>query len=164
VINKIIFGAGCFWGVEHAFSLVPGVVSVKSGYSGGEEESASYKEVCSGTTKHIEAVLVEYDDSVTLEQLLSIFWNIHDPTQLARQGNDLGTQYQSAIFYYTNDQFEIIEASKNELKQSELVTTIIKEAPPFYDAEEYHQKYLMKNPTGYCHINFALVKELIAKL
>lgn len=156
-MEKISFGAGCFWGVELAFWTLDGVMSTKVGYQGGARPNPSYEQVCSGSTGHIEVVLVEYDPSIiTLKQLLDRFWYIHNPTLINQQGNDIGTQYQSAIFYETDKQLEIIRAEMKQLEESKTydkpLSTLVKTNFPFYEAEEYHQRYLEKNPNGYCHI------------
>ena len=151
------FGLGCFWGAERIFWQAPGVWTTAVGYSGGHTPNPTYEEVCSGRTGHTEAVLVVYDPKVTsYEALLKLFWESHDPSQGMRQGNDVGTQYRSAIYTYTLEQRRAAEASRDRF-QKELnaagygeITTEIKDAPPFYFAEDYHQQYLAKNPFGYC--------------
>jgi peptide-methionine (S)-S-oxide reductase len=151
------FGLGCFWGAERIFWQAPGVWTTAVGYSGGHTPNPTYEEVCSGRTGHTEAVLVVYDPKVTsYEALLKLFWESHDPSQGMRQGNDVGTQYRSAIYTYTPEQRRDAEASRDRF-QKELnaagygeITTEIKDAPPFYFAEDYHQQYLAKNPFGYC--------------
>ena len=145
-----IFAAGCFWHVEHAFRQVKGVQEVESGYIGGSVDNPGYREVCSGRTGHAEAVRVQFDpDRVSYEELLKVFWNSHDPTQVNRQGPDVGTQYRSAIFYADEAQREAAERSKNELEWSgrnkDPIATEIVAAGPFYRAEEYHQRYFEKN-------------------
>jgi peptide-methionine (S)-S-oxide reductase len=149
-VEKAIFAAGCFWHVEHAFGNVPGVISTAVGYIGGTTENPTYKMVCSDTTGHAEAVQVTYDpQQVTYEQLLDVFWKIHDPTQLNRQGPDVGTQYRSAIFYYTSEQRRVALDSKAKLEKSgkfsEPIVTEIFPAGDFYHAEEYHQQYFKKH-------------------
>ena len=151
------FGLGCFWGAERVFWQAPGVWTTAVGYSGGHTPNPTYEEVCSGLTGHTEAVLVVYDPKVTsYDALLKLFWESHDPTQGMRQGNDVGTQYRSAIYTYTPEQRQAAEASRDRF-QKELsaarygpITTEIRDAPPFYFAEDYHQQYLAKNPFGYC--------------
>lgn len=149
------FAAGCFWGVEEKFSQVKGVISTRVGYTGGTAMNPTYEDVCTGTTGHAEAVRVEYDPAiVTYEELLELFWTIHNPTLLNRQGPDVGTQYRSAIFYQNDEQKEEALASKEELERSgkydyPIVTEIAK-AMEFYDAEEYHQKYYMKKGGTCC--------------
>lgn len=145
-----IFAAGCFWHVEHAFRQVPGVTAVESGYIGGHVEHPTYKQVCREDTGHAEAVRVEYDpDRVTYAELLEVFWQCHDPTQVNRQGPDIGRQYRSAIFYVDEDQRAAAEASKEDLQWSGRVkgqvATEIVPAGEFYRAEEYHQRYFEKN-------------------
>jgi peptide-methionine (S)-S-oxide reductase len=151
------FGLGCFWGAERIFWELDGVYTTAVGYSGGHTPNATYEEVCSGRTGHAETVLVAYDPSkLSYEDLLRAFWEGHDPTQGMRQGNDVGTQYRSAIYTYTDAQREAALASR-ERYQERLresghgdVTTEIADAPPFYYAEDYHQQYLHKVPNGYC--------------
>jgi peptide-methionine (S)-S-oxide reductase len=152
-----MFGLGCFWGAEKKFWQLPGVYSTAVGYAGGFTPNATYREVCSGMTGHNEVVLVVYDPrQVSYDTLLKTFWENHDPTQGMRQGNDVGTQYRSGIYYYTDAQRDAAEHSRR-LYQERLrsggygrITTEIVPAPEFYYAEEYHQQYLAKNPDGYC--------------
>ena len=156
-LEQAQFGLGCFWGAERKFWETPGVYTTAVGYSGGYTPNPTYEEVCSGQTGHTEAVLVVYDPKrVTFDQLLKVFWESHDPTQGMRQGNDVGTQYRSAIYTYSDEQRKAAEASR-EMFQKALadnrygeITTEIREAPEFYYAEPYHQQYLYKNPGGYC--------------
>jgi len=156
-LEQAQFGLGCFWGAERKFWEIPGVYTTAVGYSGGFTPNPSYEEVCSGRTGHAETVLVVYDPKkVGYEQLLKVFWEAHDPTQGMRQGNDVGTQYRSAIYAYTDAQRKAAEASKemfqkalNDSRYGE-ITTEIADAPTFYYAEPYHQQYLHKNPNGYC--------------
>lgn len=155
--EKSIFSAGCFWGVQAAFDRVPGVKSTIAGYTGGHTKKPTYKQVCTDRTGHAEAVLIEYDpEQITYKQLLDIFWQIHDPTTLNRQGPDAGTQYRSAIFYLNEKQKESALLSKQNLQKSgKLKNTIVTEITPasaFYTAENYHQKYFQKNPNAPCHI------------
>ncbi|HDP81288.1 MAG TPA: peptide-methionine (S)-S-oxide reductase [Spirochaetes bacterium] len=143
------FAASCFWGVEEALLATRGVINTTVGYAGGETGDPSYEEVCTGETGHAEAVLVEYDPAViSYDELLDVFWNIHDPTTLNRQGPDVGTQYRSVIFYHTPEQKTAAEASKKKLenlkKYRRPVVTEIVPAGTFYPAEEYHQRYLRK--------------------
>ena len=152
-----MFGMGCFWGAERKFWEEPGVYSTMVGYAGGYTPNPTYKEVCSGMTGHTEVVRVVFDPTyVGYEKLLKLFWESHDPSQGMRQGNDVGTQYRSAIYYYTEAQQDAALASKDHYQARLLVTghgeitTEILPAPPFYYAEEYHQQYLAKNPGGYC--------------
>jgi len=149
------FAAGCFWHVEEAFRRVPGVVSTEVGYTGGHTENPTYEEVCTDKTGHAEAVRLEFDpEKISYEQLLEIFWSIHDPTTLNRQGEDVGTQYRSAIFFHTPEQQALAEASKQRLAQSgrfkDPIVTEIVPAGPFYRAEEYHQRYLEKRGLSSC--------------
>ena len=151
------FGLGCFWGAERKFWKVPGVWTTMVGYQGGHTPNPPYEEVCSGRTGHTEAVRVVYDPAkVRYEDLLRVFWEAHDPTQGMRQGNDVGTQYRSAIYTHSEAQRAAAEASRasyqSRLQQAGFgpVTTELREAPPFYYAEDYHQQYLSKNPAGYC--------------
>jgi peptide-methionine (S)-S-oxide reductase len=158
MIEKAIFAAGCFWGVEEAFSKIKGVIETTVGYTGGHIENPTYEDVCTNTTGHTEAVQVKYDtEKVSYEALLKVFWDIHDPTQVNRQGVDVGTQYRSAIFYHNNEQKELAEKSKKELDDSgkfkKPIATEITEAKTFYKAEEYHQKYFQKNKSFSCSLN-----------
>jgi peptide-methionine (S)-S-oxide reductase len=152
-----VFGMGCFWGAERGFWETPGVISTAVGYAGGHTANPTYEEVCSGRTGHTEAVLVAYDPKqVSYEDLLRVFWEGHDPTQGMRQGNDVGTQYRSAIYTTSESQAQAATASRERyqaaLKERGLgeITTEIAAAGPFYYAEDYHQQYLAKNPGGYC--------------
>ncbi|MEE9124860.1 MAG: peptide-methionine (S)-S-oxide reductase MsrA [candidate division NC10 bacterium] len=152
-MEKATFGAGCFWGVEAAFRKVPGVLSVSVGYSGGSSKDPTYKEVCSGNTGHAEVVEMAFDSSkVSYEDLLDVFWKIHDPTTLNRQGPDVGTQYRSAIFFHTPEQEASAVASKEKLQGSgrykKPSVTEITPASEFYRAEEYHQCYYEKQGLG----------------
>lgn len=149
-MEKATFGGGCFWGVETALRLVKGVTSATVGYSGGSLNDPTYEDVCSGKTGHAEVVQVEYDPSkVSYEELLEVFWNIHDPTILNRQGPDIGTQYRSAIFFHTPEQESVAIASKEKLQNSgrykRPIVTEITSASEFYRAEEYHQRYYEKH-------------------
>jgi peptide-methionine (S)-S-oxide reductase len=152
-----IFALGCFWGAEKDFWETPGVISTAVGYAGGSTPNANYREVCTGRTGHAEAVLVAYDPKrISYEELLRIFWENHDPTQGNRQGNDVGTQYRSAIWATDDEQLAAAMASR-DMFQKQLsasgygeITTEIGTAPQFYYAEDYHQQYLAKNPNGYC--------------
>lgn len=149
------FAAGCFWGVEAAFRKVRGVVSTEVGYTGGTHQNPTYKEVCTGTTGHAEAVRIAHDPAVaTYEDLLDVFWHIHDPTTRNRQGPDIGTQYRSAIFYHTNEQRVAAVASKERFERSgevsgPIVTEIVP-AGPFFRAEDYHQQYLERHRDRGC--------------
>ena len=154
---KAMFGAGCFWGIEETFRKVPGVLDVAVGYSGGNKDNPTYEEVCSGTTGHAEVVEIDFDEKkVSFETLLSVFWDCHDPTQLNRQGNDIGTQYRSGAYYFSDTQkFKLLETKalyQELLKKAGFgsIVTEIKKTPEFFLAEDYHQQYLAKNPQGYC--------------
>ena len=158
-LEQAIFGMGCFWGAERLFWQLPGVYSTAVGYAGGTAVDPDYRLVCTGRTGHAEVVLVVYDPkAVSYDQLLRVFWESHDPTQGMRQGNDVGTQYRSAIYCFGADQRVKAEASMRSygdaLRQSGRgsITTEIRDAPQFYYAEDYHQQYLAKNPDGYCGI------------
>jgi peptide-methionine (S)-S-oxide reductase len=147
--EKAWFGAGCFWGVEHAFRKTEGVKDAVSGFMGGEAANPTYRQVCSGETGHVEVVEVTFDAStVSFEQLLSIFWDVHDPTQLNRQGPDIGEQYRSVIFYNDEPQRVAAEASKTELDTSDRfgtqIVTSVEQAGEFFPAEDYHQRYYEK--------------------
>jgi peptide-methionine (S)-S-oxide reductase len=154
---KATFGAGCFWGVEAAYRQIPGVTSTAVGYLGGTLENPSYHDVCTGRTGHAEVVQVEYDPSrLTYDDLLTVFWENHDPTTLNRQGPDVGTQYRSAIFYHDEEQKEAAIRSKEERDRSgryrRPIVTEITPATEFYMAEDYHQQYLEKRGLSSCHI------------
>ena len=157
--ERAIFGMGCFWGAERKFWVADGVYTTAAGYSGGFTPNPTYEEVCSGRTGHTEAVLVVFDAAKTsYDKLLSIFWESHNPTQGMRQGNDTGTQYRSAIYTTTPAQLLAAEQSRDEYQAAldaagyGKITTEIKEAGPFYYAEDYHQQYLERYPNGYCGI------------
>ena len=156
-LEQAVFGLGCFWGAERKFWQLPGVYVTAVGYAGGYTPNPTYEEVCTGRTGHTEVVLVVYDPKqVSYGQLLKVFWEAHDPTQGMRQGNDVGTQYRSAIYTHGEAQRAAAEASlkdyRDALKEAGFptITTEIQDAPPFYYAEDYHQQYLAKNPNGYC--------------
>jgi len=157
--ETVIFGMGCFWGAERLFWQLDGVYATSVGYAGGYTPNASYREVCSGATGHTEAVLVAFDpSSVSFEELLTVFWEGHDPTQGNRQGNDTGTQYRSAIYASSEMQLAAAHSSAN-MYQQELekagygpITTEILQLTEYFYAEDYHQQYLAKNPAGYCGI------------
>jgi peptide-methionine (S)-S-oxide reductase len=156
-MERALFALGCFWGAEKTFWNVPGVYSTAVGYAGGHSPDPSYRQVCSGQTGHAEAVLVIFDPKrVAYEDLLRVFWESHDPTQGMRQGNDIGTQYRSAIYTFDDEQRQSAQDSKRLYQQAltaahrGTITTEIREAPPFFYAEDYHQQYLAKNPDGYC--------------
>ncbi|MFE4105718.1 peptide-methionine (S)-S-oxide reductase MsrA [Almyronema epifaneia] len=156
-LKTALFGMGCFWGAERKFWQLEGVYSTAVGYAAGHTPNPTYREVCSGMTGHNEVVKVVYDpNQVSYEQLLKVFWENHNPTQGMRQGNDVGTQYRSGIYVYSEEQRQLAEASRTAyqqaLQQSGFgeITTEILAAPEFYYAEDYHQQYLAKNPGGYC--------------
>jgi peptide-methionine (S)-S-oxide reductase len=156
-LERAVFGMGCFWGAEKLFWQTPGVYTTAVGYAGGFTPNPTYREVCSGRTGHAEVVLVVFDPAkVSYEELLKLFWEHHDPTQGMRQGNDIGTQYRSAVYAFSEAQRKSAETSRDAYQQ-ELgnagygdITTEIADAPAFYYAEDYHQQYLHKVPNGYC--------------
>lgn len=162
-MKKIILAGGCFWGVEAYFSKLDGVTFTKVGYIDGFTENPSYKDVCDGSG-HAEAVWVEYDKQrITLVTLLKHFFRVVDTTQINRQGNDIGVQYRNAIYYFDKKDKETIETfieGKQESLAKKVQTQVLK-ASKFYDAEEYHQNYLEKNPGGYCHIDLSLLRDII---
>jgi peptide-methionine (S)-S-oxide reductase len=152
-----LFGMGCFWGAEKKFWQQAGVYTTAVGYAAGHTKNPTYRQVCSGTTNHAEVVLVVFDPKkVRYEDLLKVFWENHDPTQGMRQGNDVGTQYRSGIYYTSDEQRKAAEASRDAYQKQlsaagyPTITTEILPAPEFYYAEDYHQQYLAKNPDGYC--------------
>lgn len=150
-----MFGAGCFWGVEEAFRKLQGVVNTEVGYAGGKSDNTSYQEVCNGKTGHAEVVRVEYDSKkITYEELLKIFFKIHDPTQMNRQGPDIGYQYRSVIFYFDSSQEkEALKFIKNEQRKLDnLIVTSVEKVSTYCKAEEYHQKYIMKGGKAFCKI------------
>ncbi|HEY3262412.1 MAG TPA: peptide-methionine (S)-S-oxide reductase MsrA [Pseudonocardiaceae bacterium] len=158
-LASAVFGMGCFWGAERLFWQLPGVYSTAVGYAGGYTRNPTYEEVCSSRTGHTEAVLVVYDPAaVTYATLLKVFWENHDPTQGMRQGNDIGTQYRSAIYYADDAQRDAAEASRASFQEAlssagrGSISTEIAPLDHFYYAEDYHQQYLAKNPAGYCGI------------
>ncbi len=160
-MKKIILAGGCFWGVEAYFSRVNGVKKTTVGYIDGISENPTYKEVCEGSG-HAEAVLIEYEESIiNLDLILKHFFRIIDPTQYNRQGHDIGKQYRSAIYYFTEQDRVFTEEFINSIKDhyKKPIQTKVLKAVTFFDAEEYHQKYLDKNPSGYCHIDLNLLKE-----
>ena len=157
--ERALFGLGCFWGAERKFWETPGVLTTAVGYAGGSTPNPTYEEVCSGLTGHTEVVQVVFDPSVvSYDALLRIFWENHDPTQGMRQGNDVGTQYRSAIYTYSDAQRQAAETSRDQYQRAlddegyGAIATEIANAPEFYFAEGYHQQYLAKNPGGYCGI------------
>jgi len=154
-MEKATFGAGCFWHVEEAFRHLKGVTSTTVGYMGGTLKNPTYEDVCSDKTGHAEVLEVTYDPAkISYNDLLSVFWDIHDPTTKNRQGSDVGTQYRSVIFYHTLEQKTVAETSKGNLEQSrkykKKIITEITKATPFYPAEEYHQQYLAKHGLAAC--------------
>ncbi len=158
-LEQAVFGLGCFWGAERVFWETPGVYTTAVGYAGGFTANPTYEEVCSGRTGHTEAVLVVFDPAqISFEELLRVFWEAHDPTQGMRQGNDVGTQYRSAILVDSDEKLRVAEASRERYQEAlrtsghGTITTEIAAAGPFYYAEDYHQQYLAKNPNGYCGI------------
>jgi len=158
-LERAMFAMGCFWGAEKIFWAQPGVYVTAVGYAGGTAVDPTYKQVCTGRTGHAEVVLVVFDPKlISYGQLLKLFWESHDPTQGMRQGNDIGTQYRSAIFYFSDSQRSSAEQSRAVYQQAltragrALITTEIAAAPVFHFAEDYHQQYLAKNPDGYCGI------------
>jgi peptide-methionine (S)-S-oxide reductase len=158
VLKKATFGAGCFWGVEAAFRRLDGVSATRVGYAGGRTESPSYQQVCYDDTGHAEVVEVTYDDEqIPYEQLLAIFWAEHDPTQLNRQGPDVGAQYRSVVFVHDDEQRAAAEASRERVqaRSSRPVVTQIEDAPTFWEAEDYHQQYLEKRGLASCTARLA---------
>ena len=156
-LEQAMFGMGCFWGAEQKFWKLKGIYSTAAGYAAGFTPNATYREVCSGATGHAEVVRVVYDPKqISYNDLLKVFWENHDPTQGMRQGNDIGTQYRSGIYYYGDAQREAAERSREAFQQKltdagyDRITTEVSPAPEFYYAEDYHQQYLSKNPDGYC--------------
>ncbi|MEM9338989.1 MAG: peptide-methionine (S)-S-oxide reductase MsrA [Bacteroidota bacterium] len=149
-MEKATFGSGCFWCTEAVFQRLKGVITAKSGYTGGDVENPTYEAVCTGKTGHAEVIQVEYDPSVvSYTELLEVFWNTHDPTTLNKQGNDVGTQYRSAVFYHDEEQKKLAEAYKEKLDRKEIwkdpIVTEITELTEFYPAEAYHEDYFNKN-------------------
>lgn len=156
-MEQALFGLGCFWGAEKRFWQTPGVYSTAVGYAGGNTPNPGYEEVCSGMTGHAEVVLVIYECAASgYQELLKVFWEAHDPTQGMRQGNDIGTQYRSAIYTFNDEQAQLALQSRHRYQEAVsrkgygTITTEIRDAPEFYYAEDYHQQYLAKNPAGYC--------------
>ncbi len=156
-MERLVAGLGCFWGAERAFWQLEGVYTTAVGYAGGHTPNPTYEEVCSGRTGHTEVVLVIFDPQiVSYRDVLRTFWESHDPTQGMRQGNDIGTQYRSALYVFSEDQRSEAEASKSRYEKKLMqagygaITTEVLDAPPFYYAEHYHQQYLAKIPNGYC--------------
>ncbi len=155
---KATFGAGCFWGVEAAFRRLDGVTGTRVGYAGGTVPNPTYEQVCSDRTGHAEVVEVTYDAAkVPYEQLLAVFWAEHDPTQLNRQGPDVGSQYRSVVFVHDDEQRRAAEASRDRVqaRSQRPVVTQIEDATPFWEAEDYHQRYLEKRGLSTCHVSLA---------
>ena len=166
--EKATFAAGCFWGVEKYFQKMPGVIATTVGYTGGMTKNPSYEEVCTGATGHAEALEIQYDPAkVHYEDLLELFWRMHDPTTPDQQGPDIGTQYRSAIYFFSHAQEAAVKRSKELLEKSGIfgapIVTEILPAGPFYPAEDYHQDYLQKNPGGYCshHLASGKISEIL---
>ena len=160
-MQQAIFAAGCFWGVQYYFDQVPGVTKTTVGYTGGHTENPTYEEVCTHTTGHAEAVLLEFDpEQVSYETLCMQFFRMHDPTQLNRQGPDVGDSYRTAIFYFNEEQKQIAEAAAIAAQSNfkDPIVTEITQAGPFYEAEGYHQKYAERTGRGMCHIPYAPLK------
>jgi len=158
-LERALFGMGCFWGAERKFWELPGVYSTAVGYAAGSTPNPTYREVCTGMTGHAEVVLVVFDPKkISYDELLKVFWENHDPTQGMRQGNDVGTQYRSGVYTYSDDQLRAAERSRDAYQRQlsdagfGAITTEILPAPEFFYAEDYHQQYLAKNPDGYCGI------------
>lgn len=160
-MQQALFGGGCFWCTESVFRQLKGVTQVTSGYAGGRTNHPTYEEICNGDTFHAEVILVDFDESqINFKQLLDVFFTTHDPTTLNRQGNDVGTQYRSVIYYFNNEQKDQSEQAIEALKTEDLnIVTELSPAPIFFPAEEYHQDFFTKNPSqGYC--NFAIPPKL----
>jgi methionine-S-sulfoxide reductase len=159
LMNKALFAAGCFWGVQYYFDQVPGVTKTTVGYTGGAKPNPTYEDVCSHTTGHAEATLVEFDpQQVSYETLVQQFFRMHDPTQLNRQGPDIGDQYRSAIFYFDDDQKATAHKVRDELQAQHddaPIVTEITQASVFYEAEAYHQKFAQRTGQGMCHVPYA---------
>lgn len=158
MIKKIYLAGGCFWGIEEYYSRLEGVANTLAGYANGTTANPVYKEVCTGTTNFAETVMVEYySDIIRLDDILDHFFGIINPTTLNRQGNDVGTQYRSGIYYVDNEDLPVIDAKIAEVQKRYHcpVVTEVKKLENFYEAEDYHQKYLKKNPNGYCHVDFS---------
>lgn len=156
-MNKAIFAAGCFWGVQYYFDQIPGVTKTTVGYTGGHTENPTYEDVCSHTTGHAEAVELEFDpEKVSYETLVKQFFHMHDPTQLNRQGPDVGDSYRSAIFYFDDEQKKIAEDARTQSAEDfeQPIVTEISPASMFYEAEDYHQKYAERTGRGMCHIPY----------
>ncbi|MFC6053431.1 peptide-methionine (S)-S-oxide reductase [Acinetobacter sp. Ac_877] len=161
-MQQALLGGGCFWCTEAVFLQLKGVTHITSGYAGGHTTHPSYDDICRGDTNHAEVILIDFDETqISYEQLLNVFFAIHDPTTLNRQGNDIGTQYRSVIYYFNDEQKQQAESLIEQLEQDDLaIVTEVSLAPQFFPAEEYHQNYFAKNPTqGYC--NFSIPPKLL---
>ncbi|WP_461206168.1 peptide-methionine (S)-S-oxide reductase MsrA [Clostridium sp. DL1XJH146] len=161
-MKKIVFAGGCFWGVQAYFDNLDGVINTKVGYANGKDENPTYEKVCNEDTGFAEAVYIEFDEKILdLNILLDAYWKIVDPTIKDRQGHDIGNQYRTGIYYIDQEDYNVIISSKNheQKKYDNVIVTEIEELRNFYDGEEYHQKYLDKNPNGYCHISKSLLKK-----
>lgn len=166
MIKEIYLAGGCFWGIEAYFSMVDGVLNTNAGYANGNCENPDYQKVCTGATKFAETVFVEYDeDKISLEEILDHYFNIIDPTTLNKQAFDIGTQYRTGVYYSDEADKLIIEdkIQEEQKKYQRPIVTEVKNLENFYDAEEYHQKYLSKHPRGYCHIDLSKAKALKKK-
>lgn len=155
-MKRIVLGGGCFWGVEEFLSRINGIMNTEVGYANGRTENPTYEDVCYGNTYFAEVCLIDYDENIiSLEEILNKFWSIIDPTTLNRQGNDIGSQYRTGIYYVDKADEEIIIKSVDNLQKNYIkkIATEIKPLENYYKAEEYHQRYLKKNPNGYCHIH-----------
>lgn len=155
-MKRIVLGGGCFWGIEEFFSRINGVMNTEVGYANGRTENPTYEDVCYGNTYFAEVCLIDYDENIiSLEEILNKFWSIIDPTTLNRQGNDIGSQYRTGIYYVDKADEEVIIKSVDNLQKNYIkkIATEIKPLENYYKAEEYHQRYLKKNPNGYCHIH-----------
>ena len=160
-MQQALFGGGCFWCVEAVFLQIQGVEKVVSGYAGGHTINPSYEDICKGDTNHAEVILIDFDETqITFQQLLEVFFATHDPTTLNRQGNDVGTQYRSVVYYFNEEQQQQTQGMIDALKADGLdIVTEVSPAPTFYPAEEYHQNFFARNPNqGYC--NFAIPPKL----
>ncbi len=161
-MKKIVLGGGCFWGVDAYYSRLKGVISTRVGYAQGIDSNPTYKEVCTGDTLHTEVCEVTYDETVlSLDKILEHLFRFIEPTVLNRQGNDIGTQYRTGIYYLDSSDLPVIRnfIENEQTKYSDPIVTEVEALKEFFDAEEYHQKYLDKNPSGYCHVNLHLLNE-----
>ncbi len=161
-MKQIVLAGGCFWGVEAYFKRIKGIVKTRVGYTDGVTVNPSYKEVCTGKTYHVEACELLYDETmISLEKILQHLFCIIDPTSLNKQGGDIGTQYRTGVYYEDESEVQVIRdfIEKEQAKYTDPIVVEIKKQTTFYDAEEYHQDYLTKNPTGYCHVNLYRISE-----